>query len=175
MQTYSQGIARVLDTFSALRADGGFSIELTQSTEHSIAISVHNFDPGNIIVSNRRKTLYICPAPGGYHNFSVNIQLRFVHLSELEVTGSTRIICRDLLMADEFTIDQSGSGIVQLDKLHARKLSVRSNGSGRIILSGEVAQAMVHLNGAGIVNASGLAAQSFKTRIKGSGSVVNGR
>jgi hypothetical protein len=175
MQTYAQGIIRGLDTFSALKADGGFSIELIRSTERSIAISVHNFDPDDVIISNRRQTLCIYPAPGGYHNFTVNIQVKFIQLSGLDLTGSTNIICHDSLVAGEFTIEQSGSGIVQLDKLHARKLSVRSHGSGRIILAGEAAKAVIHVNGSGLVDTSHLAVKSFNTKVKGSGAVVNSR
>ena len=168
----AQEFETTIQDFSVLKAEGGFHIELARGEKNTLIYRTRNFDPDNLMVKNKGGELHIYPKPGGYFNFEVNIKIHFQHLSRIEATGSTRVVCKDAIQGPSLQITKTGSSFVDLTSLDVNQLRVKSHGSGHLKLGGQADSGEFVLDGSGAIQASELNTENSSVQLNGSGNIA---
>jgi hypothetical protein len=98
----------------------------------------------------------------------IRIHLTLPGLSSLVNSGSARIDTGSILEGTAYTVQNSGSGLVNL-ALRAVSVRLLSSGSGGVVFSGSCTELSCTVSGSGSVDASQLRAEKIYVHVSGSG------
>lgn len=93
--------------------------------------------------------------------------------NSLVLNGSGNVLAKTAISTKDLVVRINGSGDVNIIKLEASSLVVKSNGSGDVLLSGDKAleSAEYNINGSGDIDVAGLSCKKVSVHINGSGDV----
>lgn len=138
--------------FDRIVADGGFTLNITQSTTESLQVSTDDNILPHLIMEVADRTLYLRSKP------EVNIQptaLRY------------EVQCKAL---DH--LNTNGNGDITLNTINSTSLILQTNGSGRLSGQGNVESLEIDINGSGTFALQTLIAQKVNIDIAGTGDVA---
>jgi hypothetical protein len=104
------------------------------------------------------------------HSKAITIYIYVDDISEVTNNGSGSISSSNILKADQFEINQSGSGNIDL-KIRANRIDAHHESSGDIMLSGNSNKIEIALDGSGSCNTLALNSDVAEVNLNGSGTV----
>lgn len=138
--------------FDRIVADGGFTLNITQSGTESLRVSTDDNILPHLIMEVEDQTLYLRSKP------EVNIQPTSL-IYELQCKTLTRL-------------STNGSGDVTLNDINTDSLMLQTNGSGRLSGQGTIELLEIDINGSGTFALRTLIAQKVNVDIAGAGDVT---
>jgi hypothetical protein len=91
-------------------------------------------------------------------------------LKSLSFSGAGTIKILDGLQSQDFSLNLSGAGSIEIDALTADALTINFSSAGAIVVAGKVDTQTVNLSGVGSYEAGDLQSRSIKINLTGAGS-----
>jgi hypothetical protein len=164
-------VTRSLASFERLGVSGGFDeVVLQQGNAEMIKITVTGIDPDRITTEVENGQLKIGTKRGTYGNFRARLVVTYRQLESIANSGSSDIVAKNVLKAENFKLACSGSGDFT-GELDVAKLDVAISGSSDMHLKGIADEQHIAISGSGDVNANQLRGKTAEIAISGSGDV----
>jgi hypothetical protein len=93
-------------------------------------------------------------------------------LKSLQLSGAGAIKILDGLQTQDFSLNLSGAGSIEIDSLTARSLTVNFASAGAIVIAGKVDTQTVNLSGVGGYESGDLESKSVNLNLTGAGSAT---
>jgi hypothetical protein len=93
-------------------------------------------------------------------------------LKSLSFSGAGAIKILDGLQSQDFTLNLSGAGSIEIDSLNADSLTLNVSSAGAIVVAGKVNTQSVNLSGVGGYEAGDLESKSVSINLTGAGSAT---
>ena len=162
---------RSTGTFSKVNLPDAFDVILVPDTTHFVIIEGQEnlVDRMETSVSGDRLTVRF---PGCYRRAEpLRAYIHSAMFNEVDLRGSGDLWSDGVLLTDNFNLELTGSGDVDLQIEASDMLSTRISGSGDVILSGLATAVDYDILGSGNIEAFGLLAVDADVEITGSGDV----
>lgn len=170
---------REVSNFSSVELRGAGNLDIKQTGEETLSVEAEDNLIDRIETSVEGETLIIqIKNPWFFWSFwptkEINYSLSVDDLEKVSISGSGSAKA-DKLSADDFEINISGSGNVDLT-LDVKNLDIDISGSGKVILDGTSTKNDLNISGSGKYDAQNLSSETVKINISGSGeSIVNAK
>jgi hypothetical protein len=134
--------------FNELLVGGNYELVLIEARRSKVLIETDANLFRYINVENTDGTLHI----NNVHNLKgsdgILVEVYYQNLEKIASTGASSIAHEGVINSEEFSIELSGAGAVQLE-LNTGQVSVDMSGAGVVELSGTTDRQIAHLSGAG--------------------------
>jgi hypothetical protein len=158
----SVGLTGSMDVILVTGKEGNLKVEAEENLQQHIVTEVRG---GKLLISVE-KGYSISPS----RNYGITITVPFTDIEGVSLTGSGDIRSSDLVKADKFYINITGSGNVRLP-LQAKNTSANITGSGDIDLSGSSVDFDCKVTGSGDISAFDFKSQHVSAMVTGSGDI----
>jgi len=156
--------------YDGIKGVGSMDIHLERGTEGSITVqtddNLHEYleieVKDNMLVIKTKKNVYLKTKKG------IHVTVPFNDISEVSLVGSGDVDTNDTITADDFEVNVTGSGDVELT-IEANDVDASVTGSGDIVLRGTTNSLEVSVTGSGDYEGSDLIAQHTDAKVSGSG------
>ncbi len=178
---------RALPSFSAVKIQGEFLVELIPGTSEKIEISSTKIDPekiiaklnkqGELVIRLERNNLYQSIKHLSTDVFwegvgVIKLRITYQRLRSIARSGSGWAKVSQPLVSAHFSIRNSGSGDVYVTAFSGKYLEASSSGSGKIIVAkGTTERQELSVSGSGKIDNLGLASLHTECSVSGSGQV----
>lgn len=162
---------RQMDAFSTIKTSGSIKIFLKQGNEQSVKLTASDNVMPLIKTSISGKTLTIKSDRNVCRQGEVTVYITSKTFDGIHSSGSAVINSEGKLHVEDFSIDVSGSGILNLD-LSARNITTGSSGSTDITLKGIAKSNRLNMSGSGSLNAPDLVTGIYNLDISGSCNLI---
>jgi len=167
----STTITRGVPTFNQIKINGAYKLSVTVGGQQSVRIMSDSNIVPLVMTTVKNGLLTVSNKPGVSFNVSkpVFIQIMVRNLKNITASGANKINA-SRISSDEFTLETSGAVQANLSGT-ASKVSIQISGSGNVNADRLIAKEVkIRLNGSGhiLVNAS----QKLDSKINGSGSII---
>lgn len=159
---------RLLSDFDRIVVEGSANVIISQGEEQMVQIEADDNIVPIIETRVRGGELTIDPSRRYRTKQEVNIYITTPAISSLRISGSGNIYGETPITGDVLELAISGSGNMDLEIDYTR-LASEINGSGDVLLFGEVNDQEVHISGSGDYHAKELLSQDCYIKISGSG------
>jgi hypothetical protein len=167
-------ITRSLPSFDRICVSGGNDVVILQEGDvESVKLDVSGIDPKKITTEVRNNTLSIGTKNGSWSNYKARITVTYRRIKEISNSGSTDIVAKSVIKADEFEFNSSGSGDFE-GTFDVKDLDIAISGSSDMKLKGKADTQEIAISGSGDVDASNLTGVAADVAISGSGDVKLG-
>lgn len=164
---------RQVSNFDSIELSGVGEVIITQDGSETLKIETDDNVMKYVKVEVEGKTLKLGFEPGT--NIIDPSRLVFYvtvdDLGSVDVSGSGNVEA-DKLETDTLDVNVSGSGDVLIDSLSASKANVDISGSGKVYLTGEVGSQTVAISGSGKYLAGEICTKSIRVSVSGSGNAT---
>jgi hypothetical protein len=165
---------RTVSDYNSVALTGSMDVVLVKGQEGNLKVEAEENLQQHIITEVSGGRLNIKVEKGYSLNPSRNqdiiITVPFTDIEEVSLTGSGDIRSTDVIRAENFAIDITGSGDVKLP-LEARNTSANITGSGDIDLSGSSTDFDCKVTGSGDISAFDFQCENVKAMVTGSGDI----
>jgi len=146
---------------------GAGTVRLSQGAVPRLTVRGHDALVEQVTVATRDGELHIDTPPAGRH---LVLELTVADLVAFTSAGDGRIVGDDLRF-DALTLEGSGAGSFDMQRLEARDFEVRGSGTTRFDLTGQVHNHVVSLSGTGAYRAVELISDCVTVQVDGSSDV----
>lgn len=165
---------RTVSDYNSVALTGSMDVVLVKGREGNLKVEAEENLQEHILTEVDGGRLKISVEKGYSLNPSrsndIIITVPFTDIEEVSLTGSGDITSSDVVTADNFKINITGSGNVKLP-LEARNTSANITGSGDIDLSGSSVDFDCKVTGSGDVSAFDFKCQNVSAMVTGSGDI----
>jgi hypothetical protein len=164
---------RKIGSFNKISLGGPFDLILKKGDKAALTIETDNIAPGDITTEIRGNTLHIDMKDKKYKLRDVDrsvIYLTYTQLDKIEWSGAGNIKTESVLEAENFELQISGAGNINMD-LDVNSLVVNMSGAGNVEMKGKAYSQKVNMSGAGNYNGFELRSQEANVDMSGVGNV----
>lgn len=165
---------RTVSEYNSVALTGSMDVILIKGKEGNLKIEAEENLQQHIVTEVKGGQLNISVEKGYSLNPSRNqdiiITVPFTDIEGVNLTGSGDIRSSDMVNAEKFSINITGSGNVKLP-LKARNTSANITGSGDIELSGSSVDFDCNVTGSGDISAFDFKCQNVSAMVTGSGDI----
>lgn len=166
---------RTVSDYDQVNLQGSIDVVLIAGTEGNLKIEAESNLLEYIVTEVQGNTLKISVEEGvnlePSRNQEILITVPFESLEGVSLTGSGDINSSDEIRADNFAVQVTGSGDVNL-VLNAETVEGKVVGSGDLELKGSATELEFMVSGSGDIEASGLKASRAMATVSGSGDIA---
>ena len=167
----SQTEVRQVKTFKSLDISGLAEVFITQADTQDIVVKVSGMQISDVITSVKDGTLFIS-TKGFHRGESVKVYVTYIHLENINISGSAELTGSNTLNADSLFITTGAAGDIKSLKIAAETLSISINGAGNADLDVDVESIDILMSDAGDLLVKGTA-KSQKIRSNKSHGTLN--
>ncbi|MDK2595557.1 GIN domain-containing protein [Pseudoalteromonas obscura] len=150
-----QEIREVKD-FDSIVVGGLADVFITQSDHQQIKVFARGIPITDVITHIENGTLTVTTQ--GYHSGeSVKVYVSYKKLKNIKTSGSATLTGENQLIADQISIETTGSGDITSLSLTAKQLSVQINDTANANLVVQVENSNIEMNDAGDLDIRGVA------------------
>jgi hypothetical protein len=172
--TYERGngnvitVTRNLSSLNKISIGGNFEVLLRKSDTNSVTIiSDENLEKliktevenGELKISSPKKLISVK---------KTKLEINYVHLNQIRVSGATLLNSSDLLESEKLELSLEGAGMIDL-QIKVVDLEAQLSGAGIVKFNGYATNASISLSGAGGLEAYGLETLNCKIDVSGLG------
>lgn len=163
---------RSVGTFSGIDVSSDIDVYLSQGPAEPIRVEGQDNILNVVETYVRNNELVIRTKPGVIlrRHEQIRIYITTPELSSVEISGSALVEGRTDWHVNDFKIDISGSGKLDMALYDTENLDSEISGSGNLYLQGDTRTHDIDISGSGDVHAFDLASQQANAHISGSGS-----
>lgn len=176
IQVYAQELVteeRDVNEFNSISIAVSGDVFIKQGSEQKLVLEGSQRILNDLITEVRGGRLTVrMPSRWNFRrNDELTVYITVTELSELNLSGSAKVLVEDPLHAENISFNISGSGRVKIDELSANKLTTKVSGSGRLELGGnqKPESHQITVSGSGRVESSSLPVDKVRVNISGSG------
>ncbi|MGY0392292.1 head GIN domain-containing protein [Bizionia sp. KMM 8389] len=167
-------INRTTSNYNEISCSGPFDYVLFSGTEGKLAIQgeenllkhiITKVENGKLIIKTEQN-VNLRTTRGK----TITVHIPFQKIEEVSLLGSGDLYSKDLINADDFEVDLSGSGDIDLN-VKANEIESHLTGSGDIKLSGQTTNLELTISGSGDYDCFDLESENTEVSISGSGDV----
>lgn len=163
---------RDISDYNSISLTGSMDVILVKGREGNIKIEAEENLQQHIVTEVSGGKLKIAVEKGyslqTSRNNDITITVPFTDIEGVSLTGSGDIRSSEMITAEDFSINITGSGNVKLP-LKAKQTSANITGSGDIALSGTSVDFDCKVTGSGDISAFDFKAENVKAMVTGSG------
>ena len=171
---FAQDDVQTFDSFKKVEAATNVEVELIKSNEHKAEIWIEEGDLEELKIEqfgSRLKIKWTDRAKiwrGDNHKRKAKIKLYYKELTAISVSAGARVNSRDMIKADDFEIDASSGGHMNLEvKANTVDADVSSGGSAEI--EGSTGRLVVDASSGGLFRGQDFEATRVKARASSGG------
>lgn len=163
--------SRTHSNFSSVNLNMSASLYISQGSSYSVVVEAEENILNEIITQVNGNTLTIKHRNNVWlKSDGIKVTVTLPHLNNLEVSGSGEIYGLTSFQSDQFHIDISGSGSIEMPVLQVQTLDANISGSGKITIKGGSAQQLKSdISGSGDLYSKDMVCQQVETHTSGSG------
>ncbi len=145
-----------VSSFTGMQISSIFDVTLSKGNTHSVDLTMSEELEKYVIAKVKGNTLYLMidtdKAPRSITRnigkYVLKAKVTIETLSELDMSGNSKLTCGDKFIVDEFDCDVSGSSNIKSLQIDAKKGSIDVSGASRILLNGEFSEIEYDISGA---------------------------
>ena len=155
-----------ISTFGEMQIRQGSTESLTiQAPSDYLRYLETSVENNTLIISTRRGFI---GAPVRRVIYTLTVK----DLKSLSFSGAGAIKILDGLQSQDFSLNLSGAGSIEIDSLNADSLTLNFSSAGAIVIAGKVDKQSVNLSGVGSYEAGDLESKSVNINLTGAGSAT---
>lgn len=155
-----------ISTFGEMQIRQGSTESLTiQAPSDYLRYLETSVENNTLIISTRRGFI---GAPVRRVIYTLTVK----DLKSLSFSGAGAIKILDGLQSQDFSLNLSGAGSIEIDSLNADSLTLNFSSAGAIVIAGKVDKQSVNLSGVGSYEAGDLESKSVSINLTGAGSAT---
>lgn len=155
-----------ISTFGEMQIRQGSTESLTiQAPSDYLRYLETSVENNTLIISTRRGFI---GAPVRRVIYTLTVK----DLKSLSFSGAGAIKILDGLQSQNFSLNLSGAGSIEIDSLNADSLTLNFSSAGAIVIAGKVDKQSVNLSGVGSYEAGDLESKSVSINLTGAGSAT---
>ncbi|MCE9538331.1 MAG: DUF2807 domain-containing protein [Bacteroidetes bacterium] len=159
---------RIVGDFNGIKAGDSFNIILSQSDSNTVKVEADEKSQLQIKTEIKDGILSIIAIDNIKSDKPLVINIGIKSLSNLDITGAADVKSDNQLICDKLTIASNGAGKIHLD-IKASDVKTKISGAGNVILMGTAQMLEATLSGAGNLKASNLEVDKAKVKVSGAG------
>jgi hypothetical protein len=165
---------RDVSGFDSIAISAFGEVQIRQGTTESLTIEAPSDYLRYVETTVENKTLNITTRRGfiGAPARRVIYTLSVKDLKSLQLSGAGAIKILDGFQTQDFSLNLSGAGSIEIDSLTAKSLTVNFASAGAIVIAGKVDTQSVNLSGVGSYESGDLESKSVKINLTGAGSAT---
>lgn len=166
---------RTPGSFTKVSSGGSWGVELVEGNKEEVRIEAKGIDINKVKTEIEGDVLKLGLENGNYRNVSLKFYVTYRKLEGVKCSGSGKMTVKSDVVADEFSVDLSGSGDIRMQGLKANELDASISGSAKVtIASGSIGEAEISQSGSGDFVAENLAIKDLEVSKSGSGGTFVG-
>lgn len=137
--------------FTAINANRGLDLEITQGAEYSVSISAPEKYKDDVKIEQKGETLYISLQQDVKYPFDsddITIHITMPYITKMDLAGATEACFIGQFEAPQFTAHLSGSSEIEDLAIVADEVSLEASGASEVSGSIQAKRAMANLTGA---------------------------
>ena len=161
---------RNVGSFDEVKVGESVRLVLVPGNKNEVLVETDGVEVDKVETSVSGGQLRIGMSRGTWRSFTVTVTVTFKELNGVKCSSSARVNSKGTIDSNDFYVDVSSSGRVNLD-VNVEKLKVEVSSSGRIELSGSATTQVVQASSSGRYSAFGLDSEGVKVDVSSSGRV----
>ena len=154
--------------FTSIEVDGGFNIRLEQHEVPHVQVSIDENLFDYIDIEKVNNDVNISSEKTLITDEGVNVVVFYNTIESVDIRGAARLTSEGVLKADDFSVNMSGAGVVDLE-VDLKMLEVIISGAGAVKLYGRTQVQEIDMSGAGGLEADDLISDECIIQISGVG------
>lgn len=137
--------------FTAINANRGVDLEITQGAEYSVSISAPEKYKDDVKIEQKGETLYISLQQDVKYPFDsddITIHITMPYITKMDLAGATEACFIGQFEAPQFTAHLSGSSEIEDLAIVADEVSIEASGASELSGTIQAKRAMANLTGA---------------------------
>ena len=159
---------RTVGNFNGVKAGDNFNIILSQSDSNTVKVDADEKSQLQIKTEVKDGILSIIAIDNIKSDKPLVINIGIKSLNNLDITGAADVKSVNQLICDKLTIASNGAGKIHLD-IKASDVKTNISGVGNVVLIGTAQMLEASLSGAGNLRASNLEVDKAKVKVSGAG------
>lgn len=164
---------RTLSTYTEIEIAGAFAVELVEGIPGKISIVAESNLLEHIItlVKKDKLSIDVTKRTNLQPNDQIKIIVPFSTLEKLSKSGAGSIVSRKVIKTDKFSLNLSGSSVVDITVEASKSIDMYKSGSGDVVLQGKTDNLSIKSAGSGKMEAENLDADDVDIKLTGSGDI----
>ena len=159
---------RNVGNFNVIKAGDSFNIIISQCESNTVQVDADEKSQLQIKTEVKDGILSIIAIDNIKSDKPLVINIGIKSLSNLDITGAADVKSGNQLICDKLTIASNGAGKIHLD-IKASDVKINISGAGNVVLIGTAQLLEATLTGAGNLRASNLEVDKAKVKVSGAG------
>ena len=168
METQSRNV----DGFSEIKVCCSINVDVHQSNNFRVEVEASDNVLEYVVTEVRGDRLHIGYADNVNirNNSNVRVTVHMPRLEEVSVSSSSKVMGHSTFQADEFQLQCSSSGKINLD-IDGDRVDIDVSSSGRVELNGSADRLRANTSSSGSIHAFGLASQTVHAEASSGSSI----
>jgi hypothetical protein len=165
VQAQTNPQVREVGDFTGIKVGDQFNVIISQSEANTLTINTESGGQSQVKTEVKDGILLISNDKG---EMPVSVRIGVKNINSIEVTGLADVKTDNQLVCDKLTVASNGAGKVDLD-LKANEVKITVSGVGDVVLSGTTAGLDARVSGTGYLKATDLEADKVIAKVSGVG------